>query len=370
MHMDTSGTNTPPPDTSMLDHQWLDSLINAMADGVVASDENGNVALYNGAALNILDVNKIDKNQPIEQVLKLLDSNGSEVDTKAFIQGTTTQNITRDYQLMYSDGSLVHIYLSISPVRLSYGKRGAKGYVIIIRDITREKSLEEERDEFISVVSHELRTPAATIEGAISNAMLLLDKSTDVATIKESLQHAYAQSRYLEDMINDLSTLARAERGDVEKTIAAINPHTIAEGLLKNYLKSARDKGLDLHLDIDPSLELFTSIELYVREILQNFVTNAIKYTERGSVVVAAQAVQGGVTFSISDTGIGISKGDQALVFDKFFRSEDYHTRAQKGTGLGLHVTKKLAKIVNAQLSVTSKLGEGSTFSVFFPNLK
>src|SRR5690606_36976847 len=128
--------------------------------------------------------------------------------------------------------------------------------------------------------------------------------------------------------------------------------------------------GLSLHVDIDPQLELLHSSKLYVQEILQNFITNAIKYTEEGSVTIHARKTLNGVECAISDTGIGISKGDQARVFDKFFRSEDYHTRQQNGTGLRLHVTRKLAQLAEAKISLESELGKGSTFTIFFPNLK
>jgi signal transduction histidine kinase len=259
--------------------------------------------------------------------------------------------------------------LSISPVHLGYGKKGDKGFVLIIRDITREKSLEEERDEFISVISHELRTPIAIAEGAISNAQFIAEKTGDIKTISEALESAHKQVIYLEGMINDLSTLSRAERGVLEDNVEDINVHDFVEMLHTNYTPEAERKGLKLHIEIDPSLAILKSSKLYVQEILQNFITNAIKYTEEGSVTISAKQMKDGVEFSVSDTGIGISKGDQSRVFDKFFRSEDYHTRQQNGTGLGLHVTRKLAALAKADINLISELGKGSTFTIYFPNL-
>ena len=352
-----------------LERQRLESLVNSMADGVIAVDEKANIALYNGAALNVLDVNAIQKGDPIDTVLKLTNEKNDPLDTKRIILECKTQKISRDYKIKYSDDSIVSIYLSISPVHLGYGKEGDRGYVLIIRDITREKSLEEERDEFISVISHELRTPVAVTEGAVGNALFIAEKTGDLDKIKESLENAHKQSKYLEDMINDLSTLSRAERGVLENNVEDINAHEFVESLLHLYGPSAEEKGLQLHVDIDPKLELFQSSKLYVQEILQNFITNAIKYTEEGSVTIHAKQAKDGVEFAVSDTGIGISKGDQARVFDKFFRSEDFRTRAQNGTGLGLHVTRKLSEMVQAKISLTSELGKGSTFTIFFPNL-
>jgi signal transduction histidine kinase len=108
---------------------------------------------------------------------------------------------------------------------------------------------------------------------------------------------------------------------------------------------------------------------LYVREILQNFITNAIKYSEKGSITVGARPQKDGVVFTVSDTGIGISKADQERVFDKFFRSEDFRTRSNSGTGLGLYVTMKLTRLIHADISLESELNHGSTFSIFIPNI-
>ncbi len=357
-------------DQNDLDHLRLQSLVNSMADGVIALDDTCHVVLYNGATLDVLDINSVAAGDDIADVLKLRDAAGNTLDSRAVVLATQKQVISRDYTIKYRDDSLVHIYLSISPVRQGYGTQSEKGYVLIIRDITREKSLEEERDEFISVVSHELRTPAATIEGSVSNALFLAEKKPDDHTkIVEMLQNAHDQALYLEDMINDLTTLARAEQGALKESVSKINTHTIVEGLLASYSNSAQEKGLSLQADIDPHLEILHSVELYVREVLQNFVTNAIKYTEKGSVTIHARQADGGIEFAVSDTGIGISTTDQNKVFDKFFRSEDLLTRKQSGTGLGLHVTSKLAKLAQARISLESQLGEGSTFTIYFPNL-
>lgn len=355
---------------AQLEHQRLESLINSMADGVLATDVNGAIVLYNGAALAVLDINAIQKGDPIEKILKLTNENNDPLDTRSIVLNTKIQSISRDYKIKYTDDSIASIYLSISPVHLGYGKQGDQGFVLIIRDITREKSLEEERDEFISVISHELRTPVAITEGAVSNAMFIAEKTGDMDKVKEALENAHRQSVFLEDMINDLSTLSRAERGVLEKNLEDINAHEFVESLLSLYTPDAERKNLTLKSDIDPHLELFHSSKLYVQEIMQNFITNAIKYTEEGSVTIHARQMKDGVQFAVSDTGIGISKGDQARVFDKFFRSEDYRTRQQNGTGLGLHVTRKLAQLAKAEISLDSELGHGSTFTIYFPNLK
>lgn len=353
-----------------LERERLTSLINSMADGVIALDQDTTVVIYNGAALNTLDVNSTITGKPIEQVIKLVDKNNQPVDLKREILDTKTQSTSRDWKLQYPDGSMVNLYTSIAPVKLGYGQKGMNGYVLLIRDITREKSLEEERDEFISVVSHELRTPIAIAEGNIGNAQFILDKTGDMKQIKDALAQAHDQVNFLSGMINDLSTLSRAERGKLAVEAEEINTHELIDELCKLYTPDAEKKGLTILTEVDPNLELLKSARLYVKEILQNFITNSIKYTENGHITIGAQKRKGGVLFVVSDTGIGISKADQERVFDKFFRSEDYRTRQNNGTGLGLYVTMKLTRLIHAEIDLNSELNKGSTFNIFIPNLQ
>jgi PAS domain S-box-containing protein len=354
----------------LLEHERLTSLINSMADAVIAVDQQVKVVLYNGATLNIFDVNTIETGISLGSLFKPIDKDSQPFDIMEMVKHTKVPVTNRDLRLKYADGSTINLYLSVAPVHLGYGKKGQSGYVLLLRDITREKSLEEERDEFISVVSHELRTPIAIAEGNLGNAEFIVDKAGDLAAIKQAVKEAHRQVLFLADMINDLATLSRAERGVLKVDVESINVHDIMTELTKGYESQVEAKGLSLKVELDPKLELLYSSRLYVGEILQNFVTNALKYTEKGYITLAAASDPKGVSFTIQDTGIGISKADQERIFDKFFRSEDFRTRQANGTGLGLYVTMKLARLIHAEINVESQLNHGSTFTIFVPNLK
>lgn len=358
-----------PRKNTTLEHERLNSLINSMGDGVIAIDNQHKIAIYNGATLNILDINTAITNKPIGEVLRLIDKNGQLVNVTRLVSETHAAYSNRDFRLQYPDGSVINLYLSIAPVRLGYGQKGTEGHVILLRDITREKSLEEERDEFISVVSHELRTPITIAEGNISNALIVVERGGDIIKIKEALKQAHEQIIFLSDMINDLSTLSRAEHQRLAVDVESINVHELITELYNNYIPQAQKKSLQFNIDLDPRLELLRSSKLYVREILQNFVTNAIKYTQQGGVILGARQMQNGTMFYIQDTGIGISRNDQAKIFEKFFRSEDFRTRENNGTGLGLYVTMKLANLIHARVDVKSELNKGSLFTIAVPNL-
>jgi PAS domain S-box-containing protein len=359
----------PAPANAQLEHERLLTLINSMADGVLAVDELGKIVLYNGAALSVLDVNNVMVGTSLAQVLKPVDKHDQPVDVDELISQTKLPTINRDLRLDYKDGSTINLYLGIAPVHLGFGQSGQRGFVLQLRDITREKSLEDERDEFISVTSHELRTPIAIAEGNVSNAIFMTQRTSDLTMVRQALQETHRQINFLSELVNDLSMLSRAERGTLTVELGDINAHQLLTDLAANYAPQAAAKNLQLMATPAPNLELLHSSPLYVREILQNFITNAIKYTEHGHIQIGAIPKAGGVEFSVADTGIGISKTDQAKIFEKFFRSEDYRTRQNNGTGLGLYVTLKLAHLLQAQVSVVSQLDHGSVFTIFIPDL-
>jgi PAS domain S-box-containing protein len=357
-------------DKAQLERQRLIALINSMADGVISTDDQGIIKLYNAAALNILDTNQSLQDKDVRTVLNVIDQSAKTVDLVSEAAQKNINITSTDVLLVYPDGEKINLYLNISPIKLSFQQNIERGFIISFRDITREKSLEEERNEFISVVSHELRTPIAITEANISNAQFMADKGSNLDAIKSSLEAAHKQALFLANMINDLSTLSRAERGKLDMVTETVNPREIMSSLIDDYTKEAETKGLELSTEIaDDTPQSITSNRLYVREILQNFLTNSIKYTKEGGVHISVRGEDKGIVFSVKDTGIGISKSDQKRVFDKFFRSEDFRTRESSGTGLGLYVTKKLMKLISAEIEVKSKLNEGSTFSVHIPNL-
>lgn len=363
--LDTSSQNRD------FERQRLLSLINNMGEAVIATNAKGKVLLYNAAALNLLDTNTSLENKSLDIALKLHDNATKRVVKMTSILKSHPEGITStEYTHTFAPNDLMNLYINIAPIKLGFKEHLQSGYIIIMRDITKEKSLEEERDEFISVVSHELRTPIAIAEGTISNAQFITDKHDSKEAIKNALEQAHTQVVFLSKMINDLATLSRAERSNVPMEYATINLSDFMEELRADYQKDAADKHLTLTATVAKNTEPLVTSPLYLQEILQNFITNAIKYTKEGSILLNARSDQEGTAiFSVADSGIGLSKADQKRVFEKFFRSEDYRTRESSGTGLGLYVTMKLAKRINATITLESELNKGSVFTITVPQL-
>ena len=277
-----------------------------------------------------------------------------------------------DLRHVYADGEQVRLEITFAPIKSTYGllkkSRQESGYIVIARDVTKQKSLEEERDEFISVVSHELRTPITIVEGTLSNLQLLMekDRQADEKVLQSTIKTAHDQVIYLAKMVNDLSTLSRAERGVADEP-ELIDVADLIHALHRQYQQDASKKGLSLNIDAGTKLGKIKASRLYTEELLQNFITNAIKYTKEGDITIAAKRSKDTVTFSVKDSGIGISRGDQIKIFQKFYRSEDYRIRETSGTGLGLYVSAKLAHKLGTRIDLKSRLNHGSTFSFEMP---
>ncbi len=353
----------------VLQRERMLTLINNLADAIMSTDRDGNIQLYNAATLGLLDTNEDLIGKRIDDVIKLIDKEQKPFRLGRSFKHTHSVQARDDLSAVISSETF-HLSVIYSPIRGTDSTHtdDEDGYIVILRDITKQKSLEEERDEFISVVSHELRTPITVAEGTLSNAQIMMSRD-DIpkSTLTESVTMAHDQVIFLAKMVNDLSTLSRAERGVADEA-EEIDVEAMAHSLFAEYEPEAAKKGLTLDLDLSPKVGSVFASSLYLRELLQNFITNSIKYTKEGSVTIIISKPRSDIiSFSVKDTGIGISKSDQSRIFDKFYRAEDYRTRETSGTGLGLYVAVKLAKKLGTHITMKSRLNHGSTFGFELP---
>lgn len=347
--------------------EQLLTLINSIGVAMMSTSPNGSIRVYNAALLSLLDTNTSLSGKSVDDVINVFTVDGEPL--KLSKLASASKRLERDdIMFRYDDGEEIRLAVSISPIQGNFSQAfgAVGGYIFLMRDVTKAKSLEEERDEFISVVSHELRTPITIAEGTISNAKLFLERGATPDKLIPALHEAHEQITFLASMVNDLGTLSRAERGAGD-ALEEIDVSELATAMYHKYEPRAKQKGLTLHLDAGARLGTITTSRLYLEEILQNFITNAIKYTQQGEVTISIKRDRsGGVNFAVKDSGIGMSKSDLKHIFEKFYRSEDYRTRETSGTGLGLYVVQKLAHKIGVQVEVTSRLNHGSTFGFTF----
>jgi PAS domain S-box-containing protein len=351
---------------SQLDHDRLMSIINNLTEGFLAVRGDGRIEMSNGVALSVLDTNSLtDKN--IKDAMPLLDTAQKTHNPLELVADGAANFSSSDYRLKYADGNVANLYINISAVRSGYGSANKDGFVVLFRDITKEKTTEEERDEFISVASHELRNPVAVAEGSLSNAMLLAERANLSGNLEQVLKSAHEQILFLASLINDLAMVSRADRTKLAESAEEFDAAEVVKSLKNDYSAQAQKKGLEIIIESAEAPKIYGS-RLYTREILQNFVTNAIKYTEKGKVTLKITNRDDGIDLSVADNGIGIDKEEQRKLFSKFWRSEDSRVRQINGTGLGLYVSAKLAKLMGGSIDMTSELNQGSVFTLHLPH--
>lgn len=226
----------------------------------------------------------------------------------------------------------------------------------------------EAKNRFLSNISHELRTPSASI---IALARILLERTDGELTAEQEKQVSFilTAATSLQDMVNDLLDLAKVSAGKIRVKATHFNIETIfllLRGMLNPLLTN--NQSVAIVFDKSTDLPLLHTDESKVSQILKNFISNAIKYTESGEIRVFAEMESPSmIRLSVTDTGVGIDPAHHSMIFDEFEQVEGPLQTKQKGTGLGLPLSRKLAEILGGQIFLESSLGNGSKFSVVLP---
>jgi signal transduction histidine kinase/HAMP domain-containing protein len=235
----------------------------------------------------------------------------------------------------------------------------------------REGNLQLERanrlkSEFLASVSHELRTPMNAIIGYTKLMLDGLDGELNEQQVADLQRVAQAADNLL-GLINGLLDLAKIEAGKMELNAEEVDIHVVIEEVIELIRPQADAKGLALEMDVPRVLPAAFADRARVRQVLVNLAANAVKFTEHGSVTVAASTADGWVTLSVSDTGVGITPEAQAYIFDEFRQADSSTTRRYGGTGLGLAISKRLVGLHGGRIWVDSAMGVGSTFRFTLP---
>jgi signal transduction histidine kinase len=226
----------------------------------------------------------------------------------------------------------------------------------------------ELKSRFLSDMSHELRTP---LNAVVSLTGLLLDRTDGDLTAEQERQVGFIRSsaQSLSEMVNDLLDLAKIEAGKAELRITEFQVADVMAALRGMFRPLvAHDRQVRLVVEDPVGIAPVSSDQGKVAQILRNFISNALKFTERGEVCVRAEArAHDTVLFSVADTGIGIAAEDHQRVFEEFIQVDGPVQRRSRGTGLGLPLTRKLAGLLGGAVSLKSEVGVGSTFYLNLP---
>tara|TARA_B100000427_G_scaffold300740_1_gene283335 strand:+ start:935 stop:1933 length:999 start_codon:yes stop_codon:yes gene_type:complete len=229
-------------------------------------------------------------------------------------------------------------------------------------DISNMKKMEKVRTEFLSNVTHELKTPIASIAGYLETLQdgALKDEHVNKTFIKRSLKNA----KRLEALVTDLVDISRIETGEMEIQLGKVDVQPILEEVINDARQRNSKAELDIVLNTNNQKEILVNGNLdRLRQVFDNLISNAIRYTDNGNVVVSAEKREMSIEFKVSDTGMGMDSESTKRIFERFFRTDDARKIVRGGTGLGLAICKHIIEAHNSSLSVDSVKQKGSTFS-------
>ncbi|OGL74597.1 hypothetical protein A3C96_02090 [Candidatus Uhrbacteria bacterium RIFCSPHIGHO2_02_FULL_60_10] len=255
-------------------------------------------------------------------------------------------------------------YLSILVVPVK-GKSGQDyGTIIALDDITAETSLERLRNQFTTMIVHELRAPLVNTRWVTET--VLTDLPKECAETREQLATVLESATIMLSLVNDLLDSAKIEAGKFEVAPQENDMKETVQKSLRQFLVQAKEKGVELEADLDKTLPLFRFDALRIGQVITNLVSNALKFTDRGSITVSARLEGDVIRVTIADTGRGIPPNLTHQLFHRFSQVGNGEEKG-KGTGLGLYIAKGIVEAHGGEIAVQSTPGKGSEFSFTLP---
>lgn len=361
------------------DKNQEEAILASITDGIYAVDSERNLVLFNEAAAEMTGWDeKSALGLKCFNVMKLKNEEGISVcekDCPMLQVWNTGENLVRD-DLSFADRKKKTIQISgaYSPIKSSSGKN--TGGVCVFRDVTKRKEVERLRSEFISTASHELRTPITTLEGYIDLASNEKVSKIDEKA-KEFLGKAHATVLNMSVLVKNLLSVTKIDEGRIETHIENFDISELIETTVNEMMPQADKKGVTLEFAKTSIGEkgkkaLARSVNVsadqsMIKEVLNNLIENATKFTFKGSIQVSVATDNDFATVTIEDTGVGIPPDAAKHLFEKFYQVDNTATREVGGTGLGLYITRSIIELLGGTIWVESKVGKGTKFHFTVP---
>ena len=350
-----------------------DAVIHSIKDGVLVVNNDKTIISANSSANKILRVKRGQKIVGVnyENLLPLRSRTGK------LIQGTDEDPIAlvlkgkEDFiqGIYFIDSDLAErIYLHLRVSLLAHGFSEREGVLVTFSDVTEEEELNRMKIDFVSMASHELRTPITAILGYLA---LLKEEAGKKLAPEENkfLERAYVAGQRLEALIENLLSVSRIERGQLNLRLEKVDWNALVKETIIDFKEQAESSGLELKSELADNLPPVWADKLRIREVLNNLIGNAINYTQHGSITVRTflAAHKNEVITMVRDTGPGIPAEAIPHLFTKFYRVAGILEQGSKGTGLGLYISQAIVNAHRGRIWVKSKLGEGSSFYFSLP---
>lgn len=352
-----------------IDKAREEAMLGSIGDGVVATDKDGAIMFVNKAAQDIIAWDDSMIGKRLGDVSLLADETGKHIPIEKHpLHLCLTKRkkiITTNYHFVKKGEMDLAVYISAMPIFL---KDEIIGAIEVFRDITQEKEIDRIKSEFVFLASHQLRTPLSTINWYVE--MLMSGDAGPInADQKNYLKEVYDGNQRMVEMVNDLLNVSRLDLGTLAVQLVPVDLHSLIEDELKANLPTIEEKKMHTNCDVSSAIAgVETDIKM-VKMLLQNLITNAIKYTPAGGKIDIKVAPQGKKEFvlSVADNGYGIPPAAQEKIFTKLYRAENVMEKEITGTGLGLYMVKSIVEKLNGKIWFESVLDKGTTFFVSFP---
>lgn len=338
--------------------RYYGAILDQMTDAVVAVDERGHVQFINKAFARLFDVEPEGvAGLPVENVL--LNYEISALVMRALHQGSVQRS-----RFSLTHPGEYHLEGVATPLTDEDGR--IIGAVGLLHDITQLREATRVRQDFVANASHELRTPAASIK-ALAEALqagALGDSEHGPKFCRQIVESADRLTEILDDML----TLSRVERGAELLEPQLTDVETALQDAANQVRPAAEHRGIRLEVEYNEGDQIYVD-PASLQTLLLNLLDNAVKYTsEEGMVTLRGRAVPGGYEVAVQDTGVGIPEEHQSRIFERFYRVDRARDRTTGSTGLGLSIVKHIAEVHGGRVSVSSEVGEGTTFTALFPS--
>ncbi len=344
------------------------AILESVADGVMVTDQNGEIILFNAAAERTLGLRRDEVlGRPAVELSGLYGPGAAQWAERLEKWRTAPREYQGDYLSERVDLGDRVVSVHVSPV--VHGNEYL-GLVSVFRDITREIEADRAKSEFVARVSHELRTPMTSIKGYAD--LILLGAAGPINDQQRHfLETVKNNADRLSLLVNDLLDISRIEQGRFELDVREVNLRELIGQILTTFEGRKKNDGRTITItgEVPDDLPIIEGDYDRLTQVFTNLVSNAYQYTpDEGSVTIRACVDGEGVRVDVADTGIGIPEQDQPHVFDRFFRGESHPlVFKSSGTGLGLAIVREMVNMHYGRVWFESEEGKGTTFSVWLP---
>jgi PAS domain S-box-containing protein len=358
---------------SINERQFFDAMaFSAIGTALVALD--GRWLWTNSAIQTLLGYSSDELSRTTYQEITFPDDLDADLELSRQLLAGKIAAYQMEKRYIRKDGALIWCKLSVSLVRDDAGE--AQHFISHVQDVSERKRTEVEREElireahaasaakssFLANMSHEIRTP---LNGVLGMAQVMAaDELTE--TQRGRLEVIRESGDALLAILNDILDLSKIEAGKLDLEEVPFDLGELLRMTHRSFALLAHQKGLELILDIGDADGVYRGDPTRVRQVLSNFLSNAIKFTQIGQICIEARARSTGFELSVSDTGLGISPAAVERIFSKFSQADVSTTREHGGTGLGLSICSELVAMMGGEISVTSARNVGSTFRASF----